>query len=359
MMSLTTPNAVDVLAGSRRRREFDRRASELRRRAATLLGSWPADAGGRADEMLALVSSISDVLSTEAVESTLAGALGALAADLQELALDLYDHDATARSLRMAGFDAAVRRLHAETNSAHLVQTACDEVRVGCGMARVLMSRVESGHCRPLHTNTAARGEPWFASWADGTIDLDALALAHVVAERRPDVIDTARTDNHEMIRLSRSTSYVVAPIRPAGDVVGLFHADHGSDGPRCDETDRDLLRVYTEVFSHAFERASLLARLELQHQHLRNTIALANLELSATRALWADDVEQTTIDLSELTAREHDVLRLLSSGLANQPIATQLGITTRTVKAHVSQILGKLDARNRSELIARLHRHS
>jgi LuxR family maltose regulon positive regulatory protein len=54
------------------------------------------------------------------------------------------------------------------------------------------------------------------------------------------------------------------------------------------------------------------------------------------------------------LTARELEVLRLLAAGKSNQAIAGQLVVTLDTVKSHVSQILGKLGAANRTEAVAR-----
>jgi LuxR family transcriptional regulator, regulator of acetate metabolism len=57
---------------------------------------------------------------------------------------------------------------------------------------------------------------------------------------------------------------------------------------------------------------------------------------------------------LALLTAREHEVLRLLSEGAANATIASRLVISEATVKSHVRHILRKLRAANRTEAVIR-----
>jgi DNA-binding NarL/FixJ family response regulator len=53
------------------------------------------------------------------------------------------------------------------------------------------------------------------------------------------------------------------------------------------------------------------------------------------------------------LTARELEVLQEMAAGLQNKEIAARLVISERTVKFHVSAILGKLEAGNRTEAVA------
>lgn len=54
------------------------------------------------------------------------------------------------------------------------------------------------------------------------------------------------------------------------------------------------------------------------------------------------------------LTARELEVLRLIARGRANKEIAAALGVSERTVKFHVSGILARLGAGNRTEAVSR-----
>jgi NarL family two-component system response regulator LiaR len=57
----------------------------------------------------------------------------------------------------------------------------------------------------------------------------------------------------------------------------------------------------------------------------------------------------QPTAD-SPLTAREREVLGLIARGRANKAIAFELGVAEKTVKTHVSNILGKLGVTDRTQ---------
>jgi DNA-binding CsgD family transcriptional regulator len=59
---------------------------------------------------------------------------------------------------------------------------------------------------------------------------------------------------------------------------------------------------------------------------------------------------------ISELRAREREVLELMVAGLRNREIAERLCITVRTVKFHVSNVLHKLEVHSRTEAVALAH---
>jgi LuxR family maltose regulon positive regulatory protein len=57
---------------------------------------------------------------------------------------------------------------------------------------------------------------------------------------------------------------------------------------------------------------------------------------------------------LEPLTSREREILSLLAAGTSNRGIAEELVVTVDTVKKHVSHVLRKLSAANRTEAVAR-----
>jgi two-component system, NarL family, response regulator LiaR len=63
--------------------------------------------------------------------------------------------------------------------------------------------------------------------------------------------------------------------------------------------------------------------------------------------------VSASTPLFEALTERELEVLRLLAQGMPNKEIAAHLVISERTAKFHVSSIMGKLGATNRTEAVS------
>jgi DNA-binding NarL/FixJ family response regulator len=71
---------------------------------------------------------------------------------------------------------------------------------------------------------------------------------------------------------------------------------------------------------------------------------AVARRLMSRLRATPPDGVAPT------LTPREHEVINLVGEGKANKEIAAELGISERTARTHVSNILGKLGLSSRTQ---------
>lgn len=58
------------------------------------------------------------------------------------------------------------------------------------------------------------------------------------------------------------------------------------------------------------------------------------------------------------LTGRETEVLGLLQAGLSNKQIATRLGITDRTVKAHLGNVFARIGVQDRTQAALWAERH-
>ena len=69
-----------------------------------------------------------------------------------------------------------------------------------------------------------------------------------------------------------------------------------------------------------------------------------------------AKGVDQSSL-IEPLSDRELEVMKLIGKGADNQKISEELFITVGTVKSHVNHILRKLDAKNRTEAVAKLRK--
>ncbi|HIY71863.1 MAG TPA: response regulator transcription factor, partial [Candidatus Luteimonas excrementigallinarum] len=66
-----------------------------------------------------------------------------------------------------------------------------------------------------------------------------------------------------------------------------------------------------------------------------------------------ADEGEQdVAARVRELTPQQFRVLQMLATGLLNKQIAWELGVSEATIKAHMSAILRKLGASNRTQAV-------
>ncbi len=96
--------------------------------------------------------------------------------------------------------------------------------------------------------------------------------------------------------------------------------------------------------------RAAYLGHVQL-HPNIARTLLAAVAAQGATTAV-------RPASSTELTPRELEVLRLIAAGFNNHEIAAKLVISDKTVKTHVSSILGKLHLEDRTQAAIYALRH-
>ena len=153
------------------------------------------------------------------------------------------------------------------------------------------------------------------------------------IQESRPSValldVDLPGVSGYEVCRRLREEF---------GDDVGIIFVS----GERMEPFDRvgGLLLGADDYLVKPFDRDELFARIR----------ALVS-RVGRARAGAAERTE------SNLTPREHEVLDLLASGLAQPEIAERLVISPKTVATHIQRILAKLGVHSRAEAVAFAHR--
>ena len=85
---------------------------------------------------------------------------------------------------------------------------------------------------------------------------------------------------------------------------------------------------------------------------------ALSTLEAIAYARRGHSDRRRPTRGWDALTPTEHDVVRLVTEGLANKDIATRLFVSPRTVQSHLTHVYNKLGVTSRVQLVQKALRH-
>ena len=358
-----------MTSGRDRRRPPGERAAELLARLHDAAGVDAGDAPPVGPEALERAAErVADRLDEGSAAD--ARRRAALVREAHALALELDDLELERRAERITSCQRGLARLRSCATTDELLRAVCAEAVRSCGLERLLLSRVEDGRWWPWKVNAAVEAEQWVGDWRDRSIPLDELTLeARLLQEHRPALVeDTTEPGIHEIIRAGRSSSYVVAPVMPAGRVIGFFHADHLEGGRPCDATDRDVLWRFAEGFGHLYERTALGERMRRGRDELEGLIGVvhdAMTDLAAAEVRLSQHADPQPVPTGErpraelatlLTPRERAVFELLVAGRRNRQIAEQLAIGEGTVKTHVKQILRKTGADNRAQVIARHH---
>jgi DNA-binding NarL/FixJ family response regulator len=169
----------------------------------------------------------------------------------------------------------------------------------------------------------------------------DGAAALEAIARLRPDVI---------LLDLSMPVLDgvgVIRALRAAGDRVGILVLTSFSDA------DMVLEAVHAGADGYLLKQSEAEAVLGGVRAVARGD---SPVDPSVTRSLLFERRERGQSD--GLTDREREVLELIRQGLPNKSIGRRLGISERTVKAHVTHILQRLGVPDRTQAALWAERH-
>lgn len=145
--------------------------------------------------------------------------------------------------------------------------------------------------------------------------------------------------DHAEPARLARLLGAVDGLAELLGVFEGPYERRQGS---------RALAAVQTALGEDQFDGAWAAGRQLPPEKAAEEALVLVEAALNRTRATPPTSSEDWI-----LSAREHEVVRLVTSGLANKEIAAVQHVSLRTVKSQVTAAMTKLHVRNRAQLAA------
>jgi DNA-binding CsgD family transcriptional regulator len=256
---------------------------------------------------------------------------------------------------RLRGVQRAMTRLSSLDSVARLVAAAPREACRAVGFERAMLSHIRGD--RVVFASVSFEADPImaadFARLARAVRPrLDRCAPEHeAVVRQMPVLVRDAQTATglfRPLTHVARTTSYVVAPIVRDGHTVGLLHADHFGTVRELDELDRELLWTFATGIGWAMD--------DIAGRGQRRDDGMAD-DLPAEARMGGAELDGELSGapgrLATLTARELEVLKLMSEGASNAAIGQALVISQATVKSHVRHILRKLGAANRTEAVS------
>jgi NarL family two-component system response regulator YdfI len=119
---------------------------------------------------------------------------------------------------------------------------------------------------------------------------------------------------------------------------------------------DDDLMRRGLSLGARGYllkdtDRETLLKTIEAAHRG--DTLLQPEILARALRSADETSTSAAPPEVSPLTDREREVLALVAEGGTNRSVAYELGISERTVKAHLTHVYQKLDVDSRAAAVA------
>ena len=183
--------------------------------------------------------------------------------------------------------------------------------------------------------------------WADIS---EGNSLVYLTAEN----IEAQKFDNDScmLVHIDSLSKDQIALVCTYWDKVKLIAF---SDNPNDTQGIELLLRGF-KGYINTFVTESIFVQL-LTSVRKGDIWAGASIVQKMLKRLLAQSEPQSSVSLTQygLSDRETQTVEVLSTGASNKEIGRKLGITERTVKAHVSSILRKTDTADRVSLIIKL----
>lgn len=254
--------------------------------------------------------------------------------------------------------DATLATLRTATSVAELVERACELAVEGCGADAAAVGRVTGGVWTP-----------WLRTGRPALFESEEIVPAGPVplAGARPfeeQVLGSGGTALRELSDQQAEPAVrqvAVAAITAGDTVLGLLHVVGA-------HLRVEIVGSYAQALGSMFGLFNVRRRAEEQRYllaRLRHTLADAGerpiglyeaaADLRGAR-LGSAPVSSSALR-ARLTARQSEVLDLMTSGLSNAEMAERLVVALPTVKSHVRAVLRASGAVNRSDAVARFAR--
>lgn len=194
------------------------------------------------------------------------------------------------------------------------------------------------------HVFVTARAQP-IARWTE------AFPKARVILDQQPDALEASMLAGASVVWLhvtgddQAAEAWVrsIQTLAPQAPIVVLTNIPEESQGMA-------VLAAGATGYCSALALPSVLKQVSSVVEHGGLWIGPELMRrLTQGLARRASSAPKPALDV--LSQREHQVAQAVSNGSTNKEIARAMGITERTVKAHLSSIFGKLGVRDRMQL--------
>ncbi|MDK2824070.1 MAG: two-component system, NarL family, response regulator [Clostridia bacterium] len=168
---------------------------------------------------------------------------------------------------------------------------------------------------------------------------------ARCIQERQNVINKVFKKHETQIFTCYLGLTFFCCPVFCNEEIIGVFYG-----GAVCLEENHKFLDKKIKFDIPVISQRRIIDVIQL----LENSIKLLNLKDNNldTHAPKSNTIEEFTFLQKKLSSRQLEIVKLVSCGLTNKEIAEQLHISEKTVKTHVSNILRKLEMKDRMQIV-------